>query len=91
MLTVKVGRNGQVVIPSQVRKRLGLEDGDRVAFVMDANGKTVLEPVTKTLRELRGNVKVERKDIEKLKLEVRKKNVRATVAKSIGAKARGKR
>jgi AbrB family looped-hinge helix DNA binding protein len=58
MITVKVGRNGQLVISSSVRKRLGLEEGHRVAFVVGADGKTVLEPVTKTLRELRGSLMV---------------------------------
>jgi AbrB family looped-hinge helix DNA binding protein len=91
MITVKVGRNGQVVIPSVVRKRLGLEEGDRVAFVVDGDGKTVLEPVKKTLRELRGSVKVKRRDIEKVRLEVRQKNVDATEASLKGSKARSKR
>jgi AbrB family looped-hinge helix DNA binding protein len=80
MITIKVGRNGQVVIPSVVRKRLGLEEGDRVAFVVDGDGKTVLEPVKKTLRELRGSVKVKPRDVEEVRLEVRQKKADVTKA-----------
>jgi AbrB family looped-hinge helix DNA binding protein len=89
MITVKVGRNGQVVIPSSVRKRLGLEEGHRVAFVVDVDGKTVLEPVTQTLRALRGSVKVKVKDVEKVRLEVRKAKAKAKHAAK-PARARGK-
>lgn len=91
MISVKVGRNGQVVIPSQVRKRLGLEDGDRVAFVVDEDGKTVLEPVTKNLRELRGSVRVKPRDLGKVRFEVRKKNVEKITASLKDGKARAKR
>lgn len=91
MITVKVGRNGQVVIPSLVRKRLGLEDGDRVAFVVDEDGKTVLEPVKKTLRELRGSVRVKSRDPEKVRLEVRQKKVDTVKASLKDRSARAKR
>lgn len=35
---------GQVTIPQRIRERLGLKEGDRVAFVVE-NGVTTLEPV----------------------------------------------
>jgi hypothetical protein len=56
---------------------------------MDGDGKTVLEPVTQTLRALRGSVKVKVKDVEKVRLEVRKAKAKAKHAAK-PARARGK-
>jgi AbrB family looped-hinge helix DNA binding protein len=34
---------GQLTVPQEIRKRLGLETGDRVEFVME-EGRTVIRP-----------------------------------------------
>jgi len=39
-----ISSKGQITVPQEVRKRLGLETGDRVEFVMEA-GRTVVRPV----------------------------------------------
>jgi antitoxin PrlF len=39
-----ISSKGQVTVPQEVRKRLGLEAGDRVEFVME-EGRTVIRPI----------------------------------------------
>jgi len=38
-----ISSKGQITVPQEVRKRLGLEPGDRVEFVLE-EGRTVLRP-----------------------------------------------
>jgi len=38
-----ISSKGQVTVPQEVRKRLGLETGDRVEFAMEAD-RTVIRP-----------------------------------------------
>jgi AbrB family looped-hinge helix DNA binding protein len=38
-----ISSKGQVTVPIEVRRRLGLKEGDRVEFVFE-NGRTVLRP-----------------------------------------------
>jgi antitoxin PrlF len=39
-----ISSKGQITVPQEVRKRLGLEPGDRVEFVVE-EGHTMLRPV----------------------------------------------
>jgi AbrB family looped-hinge helix DNA binding protein len=59
MQTSAVTRKGQVTIPVGVRKRLGLRQGDRVAFV-DEDDRIVLKPVQNDVRAAFGLVKTRR-------------------------------
>jgi AbrB family looped-hinge helix DNA binding protein len=38
-----ISSKGQITVPQEIRKRLGLEPGDRVEFVIE-EGRTVLRP-----------------------------------------------
>ncbi len=38
-----ISTKGQVTVPLEIRRRLGLKEGDRVEFVVD-NGQTILRP-----------------------------------------------
>ena len=38
-----ISSKGQITVPREIRKRLGLEPGDRVEFVVE-DGRTVLRP-----------------------------------------------
>jgi antitoxin PrlF len=38
-----ISSKGQVTVPQEIRKRLGLEPGDRVEFVVE-EGRTVIRP-----------------------------------------------
>ncbi|MFY9743809.1 MAG: AbrB/MazE/SpoVT family DNA-binding domain-containing protein [Candidatus Sulfotelmatobacter sp.] len=39
-----ISSKGQLTVPQEIRKRLGLEPGDRVEFVVE-KGRTVLRPL----------------------------------------------
>lgn len=45
---------GQITIPKPVRDHLKIEAGDRLSFVMQADGSVVVRPIVRDLRELAG-------------------------------------
>jgi AbrB family looped-hinge helix DNA binding protein len=51
----RVGRRGQIVLPRDVRYALGIEEGDRLAFIVQG-GEVTLRPIKTTLLDLRGSV-----------------------------------
>lgn len=48
---------GQATIPKDVRKRLNLNPGDRLEFVIDESGQVLLLPATVDVSELAGMLK----------------------------------
>lgn len=58
MQTAKIGKSGQLNIPKDIRERLGVKPGHHVAFFFDGE-HVVLLPMTKTLKDFRGSVKVD--------------------------------
>jgi len=57
MVISTVGRRGQVTVPSAIRHSLNLQAGDRVAFIRRGD-EIILQPLTRTLLDLRGSVAV---------------------------------
>ena len=57
MVIAKVGRRGQLTLPSEVRRLANLKEGDQVAFVMEGE-RIVLQHLTESLLDLRGSVPV---------------------------------
>ncbi len=55
--TVKLGRRGQMTLPSTVRDWLKVKEGDRLAFVRRGD-EVILQPMTRTLLDMRGSVPV---------------------------------
>ena len=55
MIISKIGRRGQMTVPSAIRRSLNLKEGDRIAFVQRGE-EVVLQPLTRTLLDLRGSV-----------------------------------
>lgn len=51
-----VTSKGQITIPAEVRRKLGLSAGSRVTFVPTESGSYELVPATGTVRALRGLV-----------------------------------
>ena len=45
---------GQITIPADVRKRLGVEAGDRLEFVELAEGGFLVQPANDDVRSLKG-------------------------------------
>lgn len=56
-LSAKLSSKGQVVIPVDIRKRLGLSQGSVLRFQMDADGVRLLATAT-DVRRLKGRLKV---------------------------------
>lgn len=53
MSTATVTTKGQITIPADVRRRLGLEPGDRVEFV-EMEGGFAIKPAIDDVRSLKG-------------------------------------
>jgi AbrB family looped-hinge helix DNA binding protein len=58
MITAKIGRRGQVTVPREVRRKVNLKEGDRIAFVVEGDD-LIVRPLRQTLLDLRGSVPVE--------------------------------
>lgn len=56
MSTSTVTSKGQITIPRDVRKALGIESGDKVRFNVDDEGKVFFVPVTVDVTSLKGIV-----------------------------------
>ena len=57
MITIKMGRRGQITLPSVIRRKIGLQEGDQIAVVSQGD-QVILRPITHTLLDLRGSVPV---------------------------------
>ena len=57
MNTVKVGRRGQITLPRSIRRQVGIDEGDRVVILTEGS-QIIIQPLTKTLLDLRGSVPV---------------------------------
>jgi len=58
MITATVGRRGYITIPRNIRRQIGIKEGDRVTMVVQGD-HIVLHPITQTLLDLRGSVPVQ--------------------------------
>jgi antitoxin PrlF len=54
MATSTITSKGQTTIPGEIRRLLKLKAGDRIEFVVEADGKVVLVPATVHVSELEG-------------------------------------
>jgi len=57
VITIKMGRRGQITLPSAIRRKVGLQEGDHIAVVPQGD-QVILRPITQTLLDLRGSVPV---------------------------------
>lgn len=70
MVTVKIGRRGQITIPREIRRKLGLNQGDTITLIPEGE-QVILRPVTETLLDLRGSVPVsEPQDFDLIRRQV---------------------
>ncbi len=56
MATATISSKGQITLPKSLRERLGLESGDRVDFVLSADGRYSLVPIKTSITALMGCV-----------------------------------
>lgn len=65
-----VGERGTVTIPAEIRKKIKLQKGDKVAFTI-SDDLVVIQPVHATLLDFFGSVKVDGpQDFESIRKEV---------------------
>ena len=70
MVTIKIGRRGQITIPREIRRKLGLNQGDQITVIAEGE-QVILRPVTETLMDLRGSVRVsEPQDFDEIRRQV---------------------
>jgi AbrB family looped-hinge helix DNA binding protein len=56
MYTASVNSKGQITIPAEVRKDLGLKAGDRVWFLKGERGEYILEHKTGSIQDVKGMI-----------------------------------
>ncbi|TPW15533.1 MAG: hypothetical protein FD130_1188 [Halothiobacillaceae bacterium] len=54
MATATLTSKGQITIPAEVRRHLGLDAGDRIEFVELENGGYAIKPAIDDVRSLKG-------------------------------------
>jgi len=54
MATATLSSKGQLVIPKEVRDKLGLKPGSQVDFITLDNGDVILRPAVEDVRKLKG-------------------------------------
>jgi len=65
-----VGERGTVTIPAEIRKKIKLQKGDKVAFTL-SDDLVVIQPVHKTLLDFFGSVEVsEPQDFDAIRKQV---------------------
>jgi|SRR5680860_262066 len=57
--TSRISSRGQIVIPMEIRKRLGIGEGDHLTFIAEQNGEVKVEAVkSQRITELFGILKI---------------------------------
>ena len=56
MTTATITSKGQITLPSELRRSLQLNSGDRIEFFQQADGTVALRPLTGSVRDLKGIV-----------------------------------
>lgn len=54
MSSSRLSTKGQIVIPLEIRRHMGLRPGDRIDFVVADDGSVALRPALLDVRDLRG-------------------------------------
>jgi len=61
MTVATITSKGQVTIPKGVRSILGLKAGDRIDFVINADGSVSVKPIATQLDDVQGMLKTKKK------------------------------
>lgn len=73
MLSTRVGRRGQIVLPKEVRMKIRVAEGDQIAFIIDGE-QVIIMPITQTLLDMRGRVRVSgSQDFDSIRKQVKTK------------------
>lgn len=76
MLQTRIGRRGQITLPREVRRRINVDEGDQIVFIIEGE-QVIIKPITQSLLDLRGSVKVTgEQDFDAIRKEVRAKRAK---------------
>jgi AbrB family looped-hinge helix DNA binding protein len=76
MILIKIGRRGQITLPSLLRRQFGLQEGDNLALIPQED-QVILKPLHRTLLDLRGSVPVSGpQDLRAVRQQVIQEHVR---------------
>jgi AbrB family looped-hinge helix DNA binding protein len=80
MLNVRVNPKGQITLPREIRRKLKIKSGDRMAVILDGD-QIVIKPFNKTLLDMRGSIKVKgEQEFDKVRREALKKHAKRNVS-----------
>ena len=74
--TSRISSRGQIVIPMEIRKKLGIGEGDHLTFIAEKNGEVKVEVVkSQRITELFGILKTHKsfKPVDEIRKEVYEK------------------
>ena len=54
MSITTITSKGQTTIPKEIRERLNLRPGDRISFIIEADGRVYIQPLNIDVEELSG-------------------------------------
>jgi AbrB family looped-hinge helix DNA binding protein len=63
MIATSLTKNGQITITKEIRKALGLKEGDKLIFTL-RDGEVMMRPLRGTIIDLRGSVSPRAKEKE---------------------------
>ena len=70
MITIIVGKRGQITLPARIRKQAGIQEGDRLAMSVQKD-HIVMQILPESLLDLRGSIPVSGpQDFEAIRQEV---------------------
>lgn len=84
MLNVRVNPKGQVTLPREIRRKLKIKAGDQMMVILDGE-QIVFKPITHTLLDLRGRIRVSGKqDFDAVRQRAMRKRIQKRESKNGG-------
>ena len=76
------GRHGQITLPREVCRRIKVDEGDQIAFIIEGE-RVIIKPITQSLLDLRGSVNVSgEQDFDAIRKEVTAKRAQRDSSES---------
>lgn len=57
MAAIKVGKQGRIVLPAEIRRQLDIKEGDLLGVIVDEEGRVVMESSDVALEKVRQTLK----------------------------------
>ena len=76
------GRRGQITLPREVCRRIKVDEGDQIAFIIEGE-RVIIKPITQSLLDLHGSVNVSgEQDFDAIRKEVTAKRAQRDSSES---------